>query len=91
MTTIWHTMELLKKDCARMDIKLDAQKTADIIHLYVPRIYHSVTVMVSVLAFHIEDPDGVWNTVSILLFLHLYPLVGLEEALIERLWDSNLG
>ena len=56
-----------------------------------PCIPYAVAVMVMALAFHNKDPDGVGDALNILLFLELYPLAGLEAALLTRTWDVILG
>ena len=52
---------------------------------------HTVAVMLAVLAFHTEYPDGVGDALNIILFPDLPPLAGSEAALLTRKWDAILG
>ena len=47
--------------------------------------------MVFPLAFYSEDPDGVGDAVNVFLFLDLFPVAGLEAALLTRQWDGVFG
>ena len=61
-------MALLKKDWARDAMEAVCQRTADGLCFRLPRIPHTVAVMVMALAFHTEDPDRVGDTLNIFLF-----------------------
>ena len=67
------------------------RRTAKSLRFRPPHIPHAVTVMVMALAFHTEDLDGVGYTLNIFLFTNLYPLAGLEAALLVRKWEAILG
>ena len=42
------------------------------------------------LALHIEEPNGVRNTVNIFMFLDPYLAAGTEATMISRHWDTVL-
>ena len=47
--------------------------------------------MVTALAFHTKDPDGVEDTLNIFLFPELSPSAGSKAALLTQKWDAIMG
>ena len=84
-------MAPLKKERAIAAMEKAFRRTADILGLRPPRIPHTGAVMVMALTLHIKYPDGVGDSLNILLLPNLFPLAGLEAALLTWKWDSILG
>ena len=67
------------------------RRTAEHLCFWAPRISHAILVLVLGLAFYSEDPDGVGDAISILIFPDLSPSASSEAALLARRWDTILG
>ena len=59
-------------------------------HLKNPSITHNVAVLLPGLALHIEEPNGVRNTVNIFMFPDSSLAAGNEATMIARHWDIVL-
>ena len=55
-----------------------------------PKINHMVAVLLLGLSFHMEDPDGVRDSVNIFMFPDLYLTMGTEASLVAQWWDTLL-
>ena len=60
-------------------------------HLWVPRSYHVITVIVSGLEFYNKYTKSVVEIIKIFLFLGLSPSAGSKADLLARRWDAVLG
>ena len=65
-------------------------RTVDILRFLPPRIPHTVAVIVMALTFHTEYLVGMGYALNILP-PDLYPLAGLETAILMWKWDAILG
>ena len=77
-------MPPIKKDREIAVMEAACRRTAKSLHFRPPHTPHTVMAMVMAVAFHTKDLDGVGDTLNILLFPDLSPLVGSEAALLTR-------
>ena len=81
---IWITVAPLKKDRARAAMEAACWRSTENLRFHPPYISHAVAVMVVVLTFHTEDPNGVGGALNTFVFPDLSPLAGSEAALLTR-------
>ena len=81
---IWQIVAPLKKDSAISMMEAVCWRTDKSLRFLPPRIPHAVEVKVMALACHSEDPEKMGDALNIFLFPNLYPLEGLEVALLTR-------
>ena len=90
LPVIWEDIAPMKKEKARTALEIERLTQAQDLRLKPLKITHTVAALLISLAFHIEDPGGVSNTVSIFKFPNLSLAAGTEISLVAQQWDTVL-